>query len=218
MKLDNVTIAAVAGTKAIETLKAIKYSMRELEFDRAILITPEDIQDDQVEIIKCEPLNYEQYNHFIVYRLHEHINTTHCLLVQNDGYVVNPDMWQDQWMQYDYIGALWPLPQDDFSFRDQDGNIQRMGNGGFTLRSKKLLCAANDLDLEWKQYYGFYHEDGFFCCHNRSKYESVGCKFAPIEVAAEFSHESQVEENQGHIPFGFHGRNHYYYNLTQKSL
>ena len=40
MKLNNVTIAAVAGTKAIETLKAIKYSMRELEFDRAILITP----------------------------------------------------------------------------------------------------------------------------------------------------------------------------------
>ena len=84
MKLNNVTIAAVAGTKAIETLKAIKYSMRELEFDRAILITPQDIQDDQVEIIKCEPLNYEQYNHFIVYRLHEYINTTHCLLVQND--------------------------------------------------------------------------------------------------------------------------------------
>ena len=218
MKLNNVTIAAVAGTKAIETLKAIKYSIRDLEFDRVILITPEDIEDDQVEIIKCEPLNYEQYNHFIVYRLHEYINTTHCLLVQNDGYVVNPDMWQEQWMQYDYIGALWPMPQDDFSFRDQDGNIQRMGNGGFTLRSKKLLCAANDLDLEWKQYYGFYHEDGFFCCHNRSKYESVGCKFAPIEVAAEFSHESQVEENQGHIPFGFHGRNHYYYNLTQKSL
>jgi hypothetical protein len=218
MKLNNVTIAAVAGTKAIETLKAIKYSMRELEFDRAILITPDDIQDDIVEIIKCEPLNYEQYNHFIVYRLQEYINTTHCLLVQNDGYVVNPDKWQDEWMQYDYIGALWPLPQDDFSFRDQDGNIQRMGNGGFTLRSKKLLCAANDLDLEWKQYYGFYHEDGFFCCHNRSKYESIGCKFATIEVAAEFSHETMVAENYGKIPFGFHGRNNYYYQVTQKSL
>jgi hypothetical protein len=218
MKLNNVTIAAVAGTKAIETLKAIKYSMRELEFDRAILITPEDMQDDQVEIVKCEPLNYEQYNHFIVYKLHEYINTTHCLLVQNDGYVVNPYSWQEDWMQYDYIGALWPLPQDDFSFRDQDGNIQRMGNGGFTLRSKKLLCGANDLDLEWKEYYGFYHEDGFFCCHHRSKYESVGCKFAPIEVAAQFSHEAMVEENYGNIPFGFHGRNNFYYQLTQKSL
>jgi hypothetical protein len=132
--------------------------------------------------------------------------------------VVNPDMWQDQWMQYDYIGALWPLPQDDFSFRDQDGNIQRMGNGGFTLRSKKLLCVAKELDLEWKQYYGFYHEDGFFCCHHRKTYESAGCKFAPIEVAAEFSHETMVAENYGNIPFGFHGRNNYYYQVTQKSL
>jgi phage major head subunit gpT-like protein len=57
MKLNNVTIAAVAGTKAIETLKAIKYSMKELEFDRAILITPDNIYDDQVEIIKCDTLN-----------------------------------------------------------------------------------------------------------------------------------------------------------------
>jgi hypothetical protein len=218
MKLNNVTIAAVAGTKALETLKAIKYSMRELEFDRAILITPDDIQDDVVEIIKCEPLNYEQYNHFIVYRLHEYINTTHCLLVQNDGYVVNPWNWKEEWMQYDYIGALWPLPQDDFSFRDQDGNIQRMGNGGFTLRSKKLLSVAKDLDLEWKSYYGFYHEDGFFCCHHRKTYESAGCKFAPIEVAAEFSHETMVAENYGNIPFGFHGRDNYYYHVTQKSL
>jgi hypothetical protein len=132
--------------------------------------------------------------------------------------VVNPWNWNEEWMQYDYIGALWPLPQDDFSFRDQDGNIQRMGNGGFTLRSKKLLCVAKDLDLEWKQYYGFYHEDGFFCCHNRSLYESEGCKFAPIEVAAQFSHETMVAENYGNIPFGFHGRNNFYYQVTQKSL
>jgi len=218
MKINNVTIAGVAGTKALETLKAIKYSMRELEFNRAILITPEEIQDDEVEIIKCEPLNYEQYNHFIVYRLHEYINTTHCLLVQNDGYVVNPDMWKDEWLEYDYIGAAWPLPQDDFSFRDSEGNLQRVGNGGFTLRSKKLLELANILNLEWKQYYGYYHEDGFFCCHNRKAYELEGCKFAPLEVAIEFSHEEMIPENYGNIPFGFHGKNNFYYKLTQKSL
>ena len=218
MKLNNVTIAAVAGTKAIETLKAIKYSIRDLEFDRVILITPEDIEDDQVEIIKCEPLNYEQYNHFIVYRLHEYINTTHCLLVQNDGYVVNPDMWQEQWMQYDYIGALWPMPQDDFSFRDQDGNIQRMGNGGFTLRSKKLLSLAKELDLEWKPYHGFYNEDGFYCVYHRKTYQQHGCKYAPLDIAARFSHECHVPENEGIIPFGFHGKSNFYYQITQKSL
>jgi len=72
--------------------------------------------------------------------------------------------------------------------------------------------------LEWREYYGFYHEDGFICCHNRGIYELNGCKFAPIKVAAEFSHEEMVPENYGNIPFGFHGRNNYYYQITQKSL
>jgi hypothetical protein len=218
MRLDNITIAAVAGTKAIETLKAIKYSMKNLEFNRAILITPEDIKDSDVEIVKCEPLNYEQYNHFIVYRLYDYIDTTHCLLVQNDGYVVNPEKWDSIFLDYDYIGAPWPLPQDNFSFRDPEGNIQRVGNGGFTLRSKKLLGTAKELNLEWKQYYGFYHEDGFISCHNRKEYESAGCRFASLEVASRFSHETLIPENYGIIPFGFHGRNHPYYTLTQKNI
>lgn len=217
-QLKNVTIVGVAGTKALETLKAINYSSRDIEFGAYKLITPDDLQDDKVEIIKCEPLNYEQYNHFIVYRLHEYIDTEFALLVQNDGYAVNPDQWDDEFLEYDYIGALWPMPQDDFSFRDPEGNIQRVGNGGFTLRSKKLLSLAKELNLEWKSYFGFYHEDGFYCVHNRKIYEQNGCKFASIEVASRFSHESMIEENYGKIPFGFHGRNHYYYNLTQKSL
>lgn len=216
--MKNVTIIAVAGTKAVETLKAIKYSCKNLKFAAAKLITPEDLHDDEVQIIKCEPLDYEQYNHFIVYRLHEYIDTEFALIVQNDGYVINPDQWSDEFLNYDYIGAPWPLPQDDFSFRDPEGNIQRVGNGGFSLRSKKILSLAKELNLEWKSYFGYYHEDGFFSCHNRKIYEQQGCKFAPIEVASRFSHENMVEENYGKIPFGFHGKNHYYYNLTQKSL
>ena len=218
MKLNNVTIVAVDTITAEQSLKAIRYSCREIEFGAKKLITSQDIQADDVEIIKCEPINYEQFSHFCVYRLHEYIDTEFALLVHPDGYIVNPDMWTDEFLQYDYIGAIFPLPQDDFSFRDSEGNIQRMGNGGFTLRSKKLLCVAKDLDLEWKSYYGFYHEDGFFCCHHRKTYESAGCKFAPIEVAAEFSHETMVAENYGNIPFGFHGRNNFYYQVTQKSL
>jgi len=218
IKLEDVTIIGVAGTKAVETLKAIKYSCKGLDFAEAKLITPEDLQDDYVQIIKCEPLNYEQYNHFIVYRLHEYVQTKHCLLVQNDGYVVNPGMWDPEFLDYDYIGAPWHLPKDDFSFRDPEGNICRVGNGGFSLRSKKLLELATKIDLEWKPYFGYYHEDGFFCCHNRKEYESNGCKFAPVELAARFSHETQVPETAGIVPFGFHGRNHPYYNPTQKNM
>lgn len=219
LELDTVTIAAVAGTKAKETLAAIKYSMKNIKFARAILITPEDLQDDEVEIIKCEPLNYEQYNHFIVYRLADYVDTEHCLVVQNDGYVVNSHCWTNDFLKYDYIGAPWPLPKDNYSFRDPQGEIQRVGNGGFSLRSKKLLALAKELNLEWKEYFGFYHEDGFVCCHNRSAYENNGCKFAPIEVAASFSQESDnIHEQIGKISFGFHGRGNQYYAITQKQM
>jgi len=218
IKLDSVTLVSVAGVDAVGALKALKYSCREIDFAKVILITPEDIQDDSVEIIKCNPLNYEQYNEFIVYKLHEYIRTEHALIVQNDGYVVNSDRWTDDFLKYDYIGALWPLPTDTFSFRDANGDIQRMGNGGFSLRSKKLLKLASEVGLEWKPYFGFYHEDGFFCCHNRHVYEEHGCRFADNHIAARFSHETPTQETVGIIPFGFHGRNTVYYKQTIDKL
>lgn len=218
INLKNVTVVSVAGIRAVEALKAIKYSCQGIDFASVKLITPENIVDDSVEVIKCEPLNYEQYNHFIVYKLHEYIDTDYALIIQDDGFVINPDKWDDSFLNYDYVGAPWPLPQDSISFKDAQGNLQRVGNGGFTLRSKKLLSLASELKLEWKPYYGHYNEDGFFCCHNRHIYEEHGCKFADIHTAARFSHEISIPETQGIIPFGFHGKNHPYYKQTINTI
>jgi hypothetical protein len=220
VQLPNVTIIGVAGTLAEQTLKAIEYSSRRIEFGAMKLITPDKLTSYGCEIIECEPLNYEQYNHFIVYRLHEYIDTEFALLVQNDGYVVNPDRWRDEFLEYDYIGAPWPYPTDNYSFRDPEGTIHRVGNGGFSLRSKKLLEVPKlyPSQLEWRDYYGNYHEDGFVCVHNRKVYENAGCKFAPIEVAAKFSHETNIPETYGTIPFGFHGRGSYYYQITKNKI
>ena len=215
IKLDSVTLISVAGVDAEGALRALKYSCRGLDFAKVKLITPEDIEDDLVEVIKCDPMDYEQYNEFIVYKLHQYVDTEHALIVQNDGYVVNADRWDDAFLEYDYIGALWPLPTDNFSFRDTKGNIQRMGNGGFSLRSKRLLELATNLSLEWKPYFGFFHEDGFFCCHNRHIYEQHGCKFATNSIAAKFSHETPTPETAGIVPLGFHGKNHPYYQQTK---
>jgi hypothetical protein len=218
IELPNVTIIAVDTITAEDSLRAIKYSCREINFGAKKLITSQDIKSNEVEIIQCEPINYEQFSHFCVYRLHEYVDTEFALLIHPDGYVVNPDMWTDEFLEYDYIGAIWPLPHDDFSFRDEEGTLYRVGNGGFTLRSKKLLSLAKELNLEWKAYHGFYNEDGFYCVHHRKLYEKHGFKFAPMEVAAKFSHECYVPENEGIIPFGFHGKNNFYYHVTKKSL
>jgi hypothetical protein len=216
--LKDVTIVSVTGVNSKSHLQAIKYSSRYINYAAKKLITSEDIQDDDVEVIKIGAMDYVEYSRFLVYDLGDHIDTTHALIVQSDGYVVNPDMWKDEFLEYDYIGAPWPLPMDDFSFRDPEGNIQRVGNGGFSLRSTKLLKLAKQLNLEWKQYFGFYNEDGFYTCHNRKIYENNGCKYAPIEIASQFSQEIHIPENEGIIPFGFHGKNHFYYAITQKNF
>ena len=142
----------------------------------------------------------------MVYKLSEYIHTDFALIIQSDGYVINPDSWRDEFLEYDYIGAPFKLPTDNFSYRDIYGKIFRVGNGGFSLRSKKLIELANKLNLEWKPFHGFYNEDGFICAMNRHIYEENGCKFAPLHVAKYFSHESDIPENQGLSTFGFHGK------------
>jgi Protein of unknown function (DUF5672) len=204
--LKNTTIVSVACVRVIETLNAIKKSISGIDFYDAKLITSQDIFDDKVKTIKINNLDYEQYNKFIVYELHKYIETDYLLIVQDDGYVINPTQWRDDFFKYDYIGAPWAMPTDSFSCRDPFNNIIRVGNGGFSFRSKKLISLPSILNLEWKSYFGYFNEDGFFSVHNRHIFESHGCNFAPIDVAKYFSHETEMPETQGIVPFGFHGK------------
>lgn len=211
--LNNVTLVAVASVRIDKTIKALKYSSQEIKFGDIKLITHEDVLESGISVVKVDKMDYEQYNRFIVFELHKYIDTDYALIIQDDGFVVNPKEWKSEFLSYDYIGAPWPLPYDDFSYRDAFNNLVRVGNGGFSLRSKKILSLATELNLEWKSYFGYYNEDGFFTCHNRHIYESNGCVFAPLEVAKYFSHEIQIPETEGINPFGFHGKNNSYNNL-----
>jgi len=217
MKLNNVTLVAVAGVRIQEAYNAIKHSMKGITFGEVKLITPKNAETENpnVQIIKLDKeLDYEEYNRFILYDLKDYIDTEFVLLVQDDGYVVNPTSWLDDFYNYDYIGAIWPVPDqnDKISYRDPFGNLIRVGNGGFSFRSKKLLELPSKLNLEWKQYYGYWNEDGFLTCHNRHLLEKEGIKFAPTDVAKYFSHECPVDEIKDiEKPFGFHGKNSKYY-------
>jgi hypothetical protein len=125
------------------------------------------------------------------------------MFVHGDGYVINPSLWQDSWLEYDFIGAPWPLPTDDYSYRTPTGELVRVGNS-VSLRSKRLLKLPSDLLLEWKSYYGNTNEDGFLTVHNRDRLIREGCVFAPLDVAKYFSKEHEIEENKGIETFAFH--------------
>jgi hypothetical protein len=204
INLPNVTLVSITSVKIQETIKSIEKSCKGIEFGDVKLLTNENIKSDLFKTIKIPKIDYEGYSKFVVYDLHKYIETEFALIVQHDGFVTSPDKWDPSFLNYDYIGAPFPIPEDEFSYRDPLGNIIRVGNGGFSLRSKKLLELPTELNLEWRSYFGYYNEDGFFVCHNRHIFEEAGCFFAPLDVAKYFSHESSIPEIENIIPFGFH--------------
>ena len=36
------------------------------------------------------------------------------LIVQDDGFIINKNLWDEEFLSYDYIGAPWPLDEKWF--------------------------------------------------------------------------------------------------------
>src|SRR5687768_5817660 len=82
---------------------------------------------DDPRVVPIAPLTtIEAYSQFVIKQLNQYVATPHVLLIQYDGFVLNPDAWQEAFLVYDYIGAPW---------LEEEGYI--VGNGGFSLRSKR---------------------------------------------------------------------------------
>jgi len=224
LDLSRVTCFAIDNTYRIEeTIKALHTCMEVANFGEVKLVTtPEYVaeykddlaQDGIIVEEQVKPLtSMDEYNYYILYHLHKHISTDYVLLVQDHAFIINPDAWMDEFYDYDYIGAPWPWR--DRAYITPYGEHQRVGNGGFSFRSKKLLEVPKHTWIPFKVAEvaeGFYkmfgcnntNEDGNICVHNKHLYESQGCKIAPIEIAKHFSFETPLPENRGIIPFGFH--------------
>ena len=206
INLSNITLIILTSIKFDQTIKALEYSCRGINFGSVKLVSherPENLPNAITHEFCPKMSTIDEWNYAAIYELPKHIDTEFCILIHDDGFIVNPEMWRDEFLDYDYIGAPWPLPNDNFSYRDINGELIRCGNS-VSLRSKKLIDLAVDLDLEWKPFHGYYNEDGFICVNYRHKYVENGCIFAPIDVAKYFSHESMIPEIQGIKPFAFH--------------
>ena len=141
----------------------------------------------------------------IAYELGSYVNTDYVILVHYDGFIVHPEMWRKEFLDYDYIGSPWPIPTAEHStYYDANGNICRVGNS-VSLRSRRFLNYPKEAGFEWKPAAdGVCNEDIFLCCMNKVKFEEAGMRFAPIEVARLFGREHTIPETEGVTPFLFH--------------
>jgi len=225
IELPDVTLVSIDTTSNLDgTLRALYTSMNSIKYGSVKLITTEEqieryqsqLEDEGIvlEVPVTEIKDYNDYNYYVIYNLGKHVNTSHCLLVQPDGFVLFPEKWDNSWLEYDYIGAPWAYVED--AYIDPFGNHHQVGNGGFSLRSKKFLDVPTKVEVPWEtnnsDFYWMpegvvnYHEDGNVCVHNRHIFIEQGCKYAPVEVAVRFSQETRVPECEGITPFGFHYR------------
>lgn len=177
---------------------ALRATLARCEFDRAQFLSDRDCAVDGVAFVAIDPIrSLQAYSNFVVHRLHAHVSSGHVLVIQYDGFVLNPAAWDARFLDYDYIGPAVRLP---------DGRAG--GIGGFSLRSRRLLEALRD-DPEIRQYDAErapYAEDIAICCAYRERLERQhGMRFAPGDVADRFAAEAIVPTAK---VFGFHNLMH----------
>lgn len=202
-----VTIIAVDCITPKLAIKAIEFSCRGIQFQNAILFTSEDITHDWIKIVKIDPItSTQEYSKFMINKLPYLIddNVPYILVVQADGFVLNPELWDDHFLFCDYIGAPWDLNGCRVWKKKS-----RIGNGGFSLRSRRLLHRLKEV----KDYDGTIPEDSFISDFiwkdNQHWPKSAGTLIpALIENAVKFSLECPLEDYPFDLTkcFGFHGK------------
>ena len=189
-KLDDVTLVAVTSVALPATVASLRRSMQQCDFARTLLLSdrPPEGDSDGIEWRKIGHLSSRSdYSQFMLRELAGHIDTSHALCIQWDGFVLDGTAWRDEFLDYDYIGAVWP------HFTDNN----RVGNGGFSLRSRRLLDACQDLPLAADE-----AEDIVIGRRCRRKLERQGIRFAPEDLARDFAYERMESTRR---EFGFHG-------------
>jgi len=142
------------------------------------------------QFVKIDPIqDKNDYSLTMIKEVGKHITTDHFLIIQYDGMPTDGTKWTDEFLNYDYIGAVWP-------WRPEGTNV---GNGGFSLRSRRLaeLCLDHKFTIKYPLI-----EDVAICLENKQWLEQQGVKYAPSQLASQFS----MENPGGLYPsYGFHG-------------
>ena len=183
------------GTESVEGnvdkfMKAANICRYYCQFDKVKLLSPFNLQDK--DWVKIKPLrSREDYSRFIIKQIHKYVDTKYLLMFQNDGWILNPDAWSDDFYQYDYIGAAWQW--DEYP----------SGNGGFTFRTQKFMKECSRVIMNQ-----FEPEDLVICTKYRPHLISKGFKFAPRKIAERFSLEKNYKyRDKWDNQFGFHDLN-----------
>ena len=202
----------ITSVKIEQTQLALMVSSIDIEFAKVKLLSSSlpSSKLPYIEYIQIPKIDFMDYSRIIIKDLYKFFETKFCLIVQADGFVVNSDFWNNDFLNYDYIGAPWPEKvQVNPGKWSLSFNQNRVGNGGFSIRSNKLAKVTSKIDFQ-NLTFPVKSEDVVICHYLYKDMIKQGIKFAPPELAAQFSIEDPnniYNQNIGSV-FGFHG-NHF---------
>jgi len=179
------------------TDRVLRYMQTMFKFGRSMLFSfmPPPTMLSKSERIQIPPMDIDAANIWLNTGLPPFIETERCWLVHEDGFCIDESKWKPAFLDWDYMGAPWA-----------DGVV---GNGGNTIISQRLMRAAMRLPFSVKvtpppDGWNYYASDVWLCRVHRKLLESQGFRWAPRDLALEFS----VEQLGTNFPsMGFHGRN-----------
>jgi Protein of unknown function (DUF5672) len=218
MCFSDITVVGVdGGSDGKQLLPSIKHSMAQLPGSQGLLISAGNAQTDIAHRRLPQRFDYEGYSLFVMYSLHTFIDTRFALIVQQDGWVLNGKNWRADWFEYDYIGAPCHIALcgdqfiQQFYWENYPHKPLVVFNGGFSLRSKRLMEAPSRLGLMPNRSGPklLSNEDIQLCCFMRPTLEQEGMRFPTVDVAKWFAFEFLAPRlHQGidlRAIFGHHG-------------
>jgi hypothetical protein len=206
LRLPDVTLVVVDTSCHDLTKLAVNEALAQAEFHDALIFSDQDIPVHGARCFDCRATNKWDAMKFRWYGIASKIESSHVLIMEWDSGIINPAMWRDEFLGFDYIGAPW---------WHKDG--LNVGNGGFSLRSKRLIeyvaesQSAFPFELE---------EDNTLCRKHRPMIQELGgFKWAPDDVAIDFAFECvkpMERERKGH--FGFHALRNWPWVFTDEEI
>jgi len=194
LHLPGVTLCCIDTFYHDYALVALKNCLAQCRFEDVLFLSDRDFGLPSIRTRLIDRLpSSAAYSRFVLKELHRHIETPYVLLVQWDGFIQDARLWSEEFRAFDYIGARWTMFTDEAN----------VGNGGFSLRSRRLLQATADPDLV-----EVHPEDYHMCRTYRGLLqERYGITYAPAALADRFSIEqvaSGAELTNPVETFGFH--------------
>lgn len=207
LQLPTVSLMGCTTRDHRDTLLALRHSQSQIEFGNTVYFSDidpsidcKDIVDtlENFEYIKCP--KFVKYEDVCVWFMtsifkYKHLYKGHVLGIHWDGYPVQIEAWNSEFLLYDYCGSPWPN--------------KLVGNNGLWLFSQKLLDGIEHLNLP-STAEACHGSDKKICIEYRQQLIDFGVKFCPYELAFQFSTETYGYYDNPHGfkyngSFGFHG-------------